>query len=104
VTTRGDIAIGGTTLSLAEFEKLAGKRTPLVRINGRWVEVRPEDVRAAIKFIQDNPGRVMRVGDAIRLAYSADARTTGIPIVGMEATGWVGRSSARGWPASSSRS
>jgi non-specific serine/threonine protein kinase len=85
-----DIAIGGTTLSLAEFEKLAGKRTPLVRINGRWVEVRPEDVRAAMKFIQDNPGGVMRVGDAIRLAYGADSRTSGVPIVGMEATGWVG--------------
>ncbi len=85
-----DIAIGGTTLSLAEFEKLAGKRTPLVRINGRWVEVRPEDVRAAMKFIQDNPGGVMRVGDAIRLAYGADSRASGVPIVGMEATGWVG--------------
>jgi len=85
-----DIAIGGTTLSLGEFEKLAGKRTPLVRINGQWVEVRPEDVKAAIKFIQDNPGGTMRVGDAIRLAYGSDARTTGIPIVGLEATGWVG--------------
>lgn len=85
-----DIAIGGTTLSLSEFEKLAGKRTPLVRINGQWVEVRPEDVKAAIRFIQDNPGGTMRVGDAIRLAYGTDARTTGIPIVGLEATGWVG--------------
>ncbi|MBX3377526.1 MAG: DEAD/DEAH box helicase [Phycisphaeraceae bacterium] len=84
-----DIAIGGTTLSLAEFEKLAGRKTPLVRINGRWVEVRPEDVKAAIRFIRDNPGGTMRVGDAIHLAYGADAREAGIPIVGLEATGWV---------------
>jgi SNF2 family DNA or RNA helicase len=84
-----DIAIGGATLSLAEFEKLASKRTPLVRINGRWVEIRPDDVKAAIKFIQENPGGTMEVGDAIRLAYGSDARLTGIPIVGLEATGWV---------------
>ncbi len=84
-----DIAIGGTTLSLSEFEKLAGRKTPLVRINGRWVEVRPEDVKAAIKFIRENPGGTMRVGDAIHLAYGSDARDSGVPIVGLEATGWV---------------
>jgi SNF2 family DNA or RNA helicase len=84
-----DIAIGGTTLSLSEFEKLANKRTPLVRINGRWVEVRPDDVKAAIRFIQENPGGQMKVVDAIRLAYGSDAKSTGIPIVGLEATGWV---------------
>lgn len=88
-----DISIGGTTLSLNEFERLAERRTPLVRINGRWVEVRPEDVRAAIKFIQENPGGEMQVGEAIRMAHSADQRYggmgPGIPIVGIEATGWV---------------
>lgn len=84
-----DISIGGMTLSLAEFEKLAAKRTPLVRINGRWVEIRPEDVKAAVRFLQDNPGGQMRVGDAIRLAYDSDVSTTGIPIVGLEADGWV---------------
>jgi SNF2 family DNA or RNA helicase len=84
-----DIAIGGTTLSLAEFEKLANKKTPLVRINGRWVEIRPDDVKAAIRFIQENPGGQMKVVDAIRMAYGSDPRATGIPIVGLEATGWV---------------
>ncbi|MCC6660975.1 MAG: DEAD/DEAH box helicase [Phycisphaerales bacterium] len=84
-----EISIGGTTLSLAEFEQLASRRAPLIRINGRWVEVRPEDLRAAMRFLQENPGGSMRVGEAIRMAYGADARTTGIPIVGLEATGWV---------------
>jgi hypothetical protein len=87
-----DISIGGVTLSLQEFERLAERRTPLVRINGRWVEVRTDDVRAAIRFIQENPGGEMQVGDAIRLAYSTDSRMgglSGIPIVGVEASGWV---------------
>jgi SNF2 family DNA or RNA helicase len=86
---RWEISIGGASLTLKEFEQLAAKRSPLLKIGGQWVEVRPEDVRAAIDFIRDNPGGKMRVVDAVRMAYASDARQTGIPIVGLEATGWV---------------
>jgi SNF2 family DNA or RNA helicase len=84
-----EIEIGGTTLSLREFEQLAQRRAPLVRVNGRWVEIRPEDVEAAVRFIRENPGGKMAVGEALRLAYATDTRKTGVPVVGMEATGWV---------------
>ncbi|MBL9032613.1 MAG: DEAD/DEAH box helicase [Phycisphaerae bacterium] len=84
-----DISLGGVTLSLDEFQKLAAQRSPLLRINGRWVEVRPEDVRAAHGFIKDNPGGEMSLGQAIRLAYAVDAKAEAVPIVGLEATGWV---------------
>jgi fructose-specific component phosphotransferase system IIB-like protein len=89
ISYKWEIAVGDTTLSLHEFEQLAAKRTPLVRINGRWVEIRPEDVHAAIKFIRENPGGRIKLGEAMRLAYGSDLRTTGIPVVGMEATGWL---------------
>ncbi len=84
-----EIAVGDATLSLAEFEQLAGRKVPLVRVNGRWVEIRPEDVQAAIKFIRENPGGRIKIADALRLAYGSDLRQTGIPVVGMEATGWM---------------
>ena len=84
-----EIAIGQTTLTLNEFEKFASKAAPLVRLGGRWVEVRPEDVEHAIKFIQENPGGKMELSEALRLAYAADPKQTGIPVLGMEAEGWV---------------
>ncbi|MEM9560560.1 MAG: DEAD/DEAH box helicase [Planctomycetota bacterium] len=84
-----EIAIGDTTLSLHEFEQFAGKSSPLVRINGKWVEVRPEDVQNAIKFISENPGGEMELGDAMRLAFASDPSQTGLPVVGLEASGWV---------------
>jgi superfamily II DNA or RNA helicase len=84
-----EIAVGDTTLSLHEFEQLAAKRTPLVRVNGRWVEIRPEDVQAAVKFIREHPGGKVKLADALRLAYSVDVQESGIPVVGMEATGWL---------------
>lgn len=83
------IAVGSVPLTLAEFEKLAASRAPLVRIGGQWVEVRPEDVRAALDFIRENPGGEMRVAEALRLAYRTDPSRTGVPITGLDATGWV---------------
>jgi hypothetical protein len=84
-----DIAVGGTTLSLHEFEQLASQKQPLVRIDGRWVEIRPEDVEAAVEFIRTNPGGEMALGEALRMAFGADAKKIGLHVLGVEATGWV---------------
>ena len=89
VRYRWEISVGDTTLSLHEFEQLAAKRAPLVKVNGRWVEIRPEDVQAAIKFIRENPGGDIRIAEALRMAYASDLRQTGIPVVGLDATGWM---------------
>ncbi len=84
-----EIAIGDTTLTLHEFEQLAQQNAPLVRIGGQWVEVRPEDVENAINFIGENPGGEMELGEAMQLALASDAAQTGLPVTGVEATGWV---------------
>ena len=84
-----EIAIGDTTLSLHEFEQLASKSSPLIRIGGRWVEIRPEDVKNAVEFIRANPGGEMKLAEALRLAYATDPQQTGVPVLGMSATGWV---------------
>jgi len=83
------IAVGDSLLTMDQFEQLANQRAPLVLVNGRWVEVRAEDVRAAMRFIRENPGGQMEVGRALRLAYGSDPAETGLHITGMDATGWV---------------
>ncbi|MCC6427886.1 MAG: DEAD/DEAH box helicase [Phycisphaerales bacterium] len=90
VKYRWEIAIGDTSLSLGEFEQLTKRNSPLVKINGRWVEIRPEDVHAAVRFIRDNPGGDVSIGEALRMAYASDAASMGLPVVGLEATGWIG--------------
>lgn len=84
-----EIAIGDTTLTLHEFEQFASKASPLVRIGGKWVEIRPEDVTNAIKFISENPGGEMELGEAMRLALASDPTQTGVAVTGLHATGWV---------------
>jgi len=83
------LAVGDVPLTLEEFEKLASQRAPLVRIDGRWVEIRPDDVKNAMKFIRENPGGEIRFGDAMRMAYTSDKSQTGLPILGIDAQGWV---------------
>lgn len=89
VDYRWEIAVGDTTLSLKEFESLAAQRAPLVRVDGQWIEIRPEDVAAAVRFIKENPGGQMQVAEALRLAHAWDAEQVGIPILGLDANGWV---------------
>ncbi|MBX3386614.1 MAG: DEAD/DEAH box helicase [Phycisphaeraceae bacterium] len=86
---RWQIAVGDVSLTLEQFERLAAQHAPLVLVNGRWVEIRPEDVRAAVRFIRENPGGRMEIGKALRLAYASDPEQTGVSILGMESTGWV---------------
>ena len=45
-----ELSIGGQTLSKAQFDRLVAQNTPLVEINGEWVELRSQDVRAAQTF------------------------------------------------------
>lgn len=89
VRYKWEIAVGSLVLTLREFEQLAARKSPLVQVDGRWVEIRPEDVEAAIRFINEHPGGEMNLGDALRIAYGSDARETGIPVVGLDAGGWV---------------
>jgi SNF2 family DNA or RNA helicase len=89
VSYKWQIAVGDVNLTLEQFEKLASQHSPLIRLNGKWVEIRPEDLKAAMRFIRENPGGQMEVGRALRLAYATDAKETGVPILGMDATGWV---------------
>ncbi len=83
------LAVGDTPISMEDFERLAGESAPLVRINGRWVEVRKEDIQHAVDFIKENPGGAMRFGEALRMAYAYDSTETGMPIMGIDASGWV---------------
>ncbi|MCC6950799.1 MAG: DEAD/DEAH box helicase [Phycisphaerales bacterium] len=89
VDYRWEISVGDATLTLHEFEQLASKKSPLVRVNGRWVEIRPEDVQAAIRFIRESPGGSIPLAAALRMAYADEFDRAGIPIVGLEATGWL---------------
>ncbi|MGF1499022.1 MAG: SNF2 helicase-associated domain-containing protein, partial [Elainellaceae cyanobacterium] len=45
-----ELTIGGQRISKEEFDQLVAQDTPLVEINGEWVELRSQDIKAAQNF------------------------------------------------------
>ncbi len=95
-----EVAIGDKTLSEDEFAHLADLKLPLVQVRGEWVELRPEEIDAAINFFEKKgEAREITLGEAMRLGLSIEgegggtgadypASGVGLPIVGLEAEGW----------------
>jgi SNF2 family DNA or RNA helicase len=83
------IALGDQPLTLDTFRELASQGSPLLKVNGRWVEIRPEDLQGASKFLAEHPGGQMTLLEALRLAHGLEGATGGLPILGLDSTGWV---------------
>ncbi len=85
------VAIGNHILTREEFERLAQQRSPLVRLHGEWVEIRPRDLAGARTFWEQSDEGEMMLRDALRLAYGSTPERVGLPVLGMDADGWVGQ-------------
>ncbi|MDB4951387.1 MAG: helZ, partial [Gemmatimonadetes bacterium] len=83
------VSLGGHTLTAAEFRALAAMKVPLVRVRGAWVELRPDEVEAALGMFDRGRGGQMTATEVLRLAMGADA-PAGLPLQGVEADGWLG--------------
>jgi SNF2 family DNA or RNA helicase len=82
------LSIGGQTLSKSEFEKLVAKESPLVEINGEWVELRPSDIRAAKAFFESRKDKMtLTLEDALRLSTGDSQMIEKLPVVEFEAGG-----------------
>jgi SNF2 family DNA or RNA helicase len=85
------IALGDEVLSREEFENLAALKIPLVKVRGQWVELRPEQIEAAVAFFRKKHGNdEMRLGEALRVGLGGEIPEAGLPVAGVDAEGWIG--------------
>ena len=84
------LSLGGVALSAEEFRALAGRKVPLVRFRGEWVELKPAEVEAALRLFDRNVRGEMTAAEVLRLAAGAEGGTAGLPLAGVEAEGWLG--------------
>jgi SNF2 family DNA or RNA helicase/intein/homing endonuclease len=83
-----ELTIGGQRISKAEFDRLVELNSPLVEINGEWVELRATDVKAAKTFFASrNSQMTLSLEDALRLASGDSQMIEKLPVVNFEATG-----------------
>ena len=84
------IAVGDTDLSIEEFESLVNLKVPLIQIRGQWVELRPEEIEAAIAFFKKKHSNGhMTLGEALRIGLGQEASELGLPINDIEGDGWI---------------
>jgi SNF2 family DNA or RNA helicase len=83
-----ELTIGGQRLSKAEFDRLVALNTPLVEINGEWVELRQQDIRAAQAFFESRKDQMsLSLEDALRISTGDTQMIEKLPVLGFEASG-----------------
>jgi SNF2 family DNA or RNA helicase len=83
-----ELAIGGQTLTKAEFDKLVALNSPLVEINNEWVELRPQDIKVAQNFFTSRKEQMsLSLEDALRLGSGDTQTIEKLPVVSFEASG-----------------
>lgn len=93
-----EAALGGERLGLAELRALARLKQPLVRVRGQWVELRPQDIDAAIEAVsrgrhEMSAGKVLQAALGLTGATQAaglDAPSADIELRSVDADGWLG--------------
>ena len=83
-----ELSLAGESLTAKEFEALINQGSPLVQINGRWVELQPQEVKAAQRFLQGQKTPTpLSVEDALRMSTGDTQVIEKLPVVSFEASG-----------------
>lgn len=83
-----ELTIGGQRISKREFDRLVAQNTPLVEINGEWVELRPQDVRSAQSFFDSRKDQMtLSLEDALRISTGDTQTIERLPVLNFEASG-----------------
>ena len=99
VDFRYDVAVGDQALDPGELAELARLKVPLVRLRGQWVELDDAHLKAALKFLERNQAGTMTAADALTAGMGLGLGREGagaggpgeeIPLVGVDADGWLG--------------
>lgn len=82
------LTIGGQTLTKRQFDQLVTLNMPLVEINGEWVELRPQDIRAAQDFFAKRSDTLsLSLEDALRISSGETHLVGKLPVVNFELSG-----------------
>jgi len=83
-----ELALGGQSISKTEFDRLVALNSPLVEINGEWVELRPQDIKTAQAFFAARKDQMsLSLEDALRLSTGDSQTIEKLPVVSFESSG-----------------
>ncbi|MEO0985525.1 MAG: DEAD/DEAH box helicase [Cyanobacteria bacterium J06639_14] len=83
-----ELSLAGKSVSQKDFEKLVSQESPLIEIEGQWVELRPQDIRAAREFFKRRTTPIeLSVEDALRMSTGDSQVIDKLPVVSFESSG-----------------
>jgi len=86
-----EIALGGENLDRNEFMRLVSLKQPLVRVRGRWVELKPDQIERALEALKAAPAtEELTLGEALRLGLGKQDDATKLPVLGVVGDGFLG--------------
>ncbi|MET8339970.1 DEAD/DEAH box helicase, partial [Streptosporangium canum] len=88
VSFRLDVAIGDHTITGEELAALAELRIPLVQVKGQWIELDDQQLKAALKVVEQRGGGERTVSEVIREVV--DGGDEELPLVAVDADGLLG--------------
>ncbi|MFD8532091.1 DEAD/DEAH box helicase [Streptosporangium canum] len=88
VSFRLDVAIGDHTITGEELAGLAALRIPLVQVKGQWIELDDQQLKAALKVVEQRGGGERTVSEVIREVV--DGGDEELPLVAVDADGLLG--------------
>ena len=85
------VAVGGEELSPEDFVKMVHLRQPLIRRDGRWIEVDPQAAAAAAELIKKRPPGELTLGEAFRTGFGLGRLIKGdaAPAVRLAGAQWI---------------
>jgi non-specific serine/threonine protein kinase len=84
------VSLGDDVLTEQELAALAGAKEPLIRVRGQWVEVDQVRLAQGLKQLGKARKRPMTARDVFRASLFGDDLGAGLPLLGVQATGWLG--------------
>ncbi|NNF42628.1 MAG: DEAD/DEAH box helicase [Phycisphaerales bacterium] len=83
------LAVGEQPLTMEEFHAIVREKSSLVRLRGQWVAIEPDQLERARTLLEERPAGEMTLLEAVHLAHGAGEEPLGLPVLGLDATGWV---------------
>lgn len=83
------VALGDQTLSLQELQELARLKASLVKLRGQWIQVKGEEIQAALALLQKRGTAQAPLREVVQMALGSGEGPGGLPFGGVKATGWV---------------
>ena len=83
------VALGDEKLSYKELQALAKLKAPLVNVRGQWVQMRAEEIQAALDFWKQKKTGKATVREIVQMALGAAKIPGPIAFDGVTATGWI---------------